>query len=281
MRLVAIASAFALQGCCAAGALAQFDAAMIFANLGGSVTAIDGANFEQDQAGGPFFDFYVSGLNQSIAPSITLPSASAGVDSSIDVALTPTLLTCDAAIEVDVQADGSGASATATSEAVLEVTFVVSAQTQWSFPAGVFSVSNANAKVMLDRLEPAPQGAPVFVFEAPADHAFAGQNGLIDPGTYIFSLTLSAYRADGAIENAGASMGSANFQFLLSAPPPTACPGDANRDGFVNFADITSVLTNFGVNYSPASGVGDANFDGIVNFADITSVLTNFGVVCP
>ncbi len=60
-------------------------------------------------------------------------------------------------------------------------------------------------------------------------------------------------------------------------------PGDANNDRTVNFADITSVLANFGNVYLPGvlNGPGDANRDGVVNFADITAVLANFGRVCP
>lgn len=65
------------------------------------------------------------------------------------------------------------------------------------------------------------------------------------------------------------------------APPPVLCIGDANGDGTVNFADVTSVLASFGASYTPgAGGLGDANFDGSVNFADITAVLANFGTIC-
>ncbi len=66
---------------------------------------------------------------------------------------------------------------------------------------------------------------------------------------------------------------------LTVAPPP--CPGDANGDSIVNFADITSVLGNWGNDYSPATGPGDADHNGVVNFGDITSVLGNWGMSCP
>lgn len=64
---------------------------------------------------------------------------------------------------------------------------------------------------------------------------------------------------------------------------PALCPGDANGDRVVNFADITSVLANFGNAYpaGTVNGPGDANHDGVVNFADITAVLAGFGRVCP
>jgi len=65
-----------------------------------------------------------------------------------------------------------------------------------------------------------------------------------------------------------------------------ACFGDANRDGVVNFADITATLlffsTNPGCPYPPENplGIGDADLNGSVNFADITSILFWFGTEC-
>jgi len=60
------------------------------------------------------------------------------------------------------------------------------------------------------------------------------------------------------------------------------CPGDADRSGSTNFADITAVLSNWSAVFAaPTAGAGDANYDGVVNFADITAVLSNWAVVCP
>lgn len=67
---------------------------------------------------------------------------------------------------------------------------------------------------------------------------------------------------------------------LIVAAPPSNCPGDADGNGIVNFADITSVLTVFNTMTEPF-GFGDADGNGVVNFADITMVLTSFGQVCP
>lgn len=69
------------------------------------------------------------------------------------------------------------------------------------------------------------------------------------------------------------------YENLADFAPP-ACPGDADGNNTVNFADITSVLTFFGTDYSPGTGEGDADHNGPVNFADITDVLTNFGLFC-
>lgn len=63
-----------------------------------------------------------------------------------------------------------------------------------------------------------------------------------------------------------------------------ACEGDADGDRDRDFADISNVLTNFGMMYQPAPpGVfpGDANGNGAVDFADVTAVLTSFGLACP
>lgn len=62
------------------------------------------------------------------------------------------------------------------------------------------------------------------------------------------------------------------------------CPGDANDDGIVDFADITDVVANWLNDYTQTllgTGPGDANLDGLVNFADITSTVANWLMVCP
>lgn len=66
---------------------------------------------------------------------------------------------------------------------------------------------------------------------------------------------------------------------FIAVPP--ACPGDANGNLSVTFADVTSVLTNFGATYPVTTGgPGDADRSGAVTFADVTSVLTNFAATC-
>lgn len=63
----------------------------------------------------------------------------------------------------------------------------------------------------------------------------------------------------------------------IAAPPP--CQGDADGDGDRDFADITAVLSSFGL-FPGAFGPGDADGDGDVDFADITSVLQGFELPC-
>lgn len=79
----------------------------------------------------------------------------------------------------------------------------------------------------------------------------------------------------GAQENTG-------FDTIRTAEiAPPLCLGDADGDGDVDFADITAVLTSFGMTYSSPGGHGDADQDLDVDFADVTSVLTHFNAVCP
>lgn len=62
------------------------------------------------------------------------------------------------------------------------------------------------------------------------------------------------------------------------------CAGDADGNGAVNFADISALLSSWGV--APGGGAGcflppiDVTGDGVVNFADVTLVLSNWGTSC-
>ncbi len=61
------------------------------------------------------------------------------------------------------------------------------------------------------------------------------------------------------------------------APAIFFCLGDADGSGTVDFADVTTILTQWG-NSGPQ---GDSNNDGSVNFADITETLANWLATCP
>lgn len=82
------------------------------------------------------------------------------------------------------------------------------------------------------------------------------------------------------IRVSGFNRNSGFFTLTLGNCAP-CCPGNADKiaPGTVNFADVTSVLSNFGAIYA-SSGPGDADCNGTVNFADVTSVLTNFNNNC-
>lgn len=71
-----------------------------------------------------------------------------------------------------------------------------------------------------------------------------------------------------------------NSLFVVGPSVP-CCTGNADKvaPGVVEFADVVSVLANFGGGYG-VTGPGDSNCDGNVNFDDVVAVLANFGTAC-
>lgn len=60
---------------------------------------------------------------------------------------------------------------------------------------------------------------------------------------------------------------------------PPSCAGDVNGDGFVNGADLSVLLSQFGT-IVPAGTGADINRDGVVNGADLSVLLAAFGGAC-
>jgi len=101
------------------------------------------------------------------------------------------------------------------------------------------------------------------------------------PTGTLTNSTLYFWRVE-ATNGFGSVFGSPNPNDFVTLAPPPFCMGDANGDGQVNFADITAILSNWGVGSAPGSASpGDANNNGVVNFEDITTVLSNWAVTCP
>lgn len=76
----------------------------------------------------------------------------------------------------------------------------------------------------------------------------------------------------------GNASGSNAFVLKIVGASADPCPGDANGDDIVNFADLNTVLSSFG---AAGQGIpGDLNNDGLVNFSDLNLVLSAFGTSC-
>ncbi len=138
-------------------------------------------------------------------------------------------------------------------------------------------------------------GATVLLREG--DPVDLDNNGLYDDDVFIGrgNNTLSAFEAndlfladngdvyffanlrDGAGNdlNSNPAFGSPQAFLRIVA----SCPGDANGDRVVNFADLNIVLSFFGQTVTPGTN-GDVNGDGVVNFADLNTVLSFFGTAC-
>ena len=65
----------------------------------------------------------------------------------------------------------------------------------------------------------------------------------------------------------------ATFTFQLDEPGAAICAADLNDDGFIDGADLTSLLGDWGSTDSPA----DLNDDGIVDGGDLAELLGYWG----
>jgi hypothetical protein len=101
-------------------------------------------------------------------------------------------------------------------------------------------------------------------------------NGDLDSRVALFVQQRPRYQ----VRVSGFSLNSGFYALTLGDCSP-CFPGNADKiaPGTVNFADVTSVLANFGFVYA-VSGEGDADCNGTVNFADVTEVLSNFNSTC-
>lgn len=111
-------------------------------------------------------------------------------------------------------------------------------------------------------------GAVSVTTNANGDAPFeAALPGSVQPGWVVSATAIRASNGD-----------TSEFSGAIVVESAGVCPGDTNGDGVVNFADLNTVLSQFGQTGAGLSG--DVNSDGSVNFADLNMVLSNFGAVC-
>lgn len=65
-----------------------------------------------------------------------------------------------------------------------------------------------------------------------------------------------------------------------SAAALTVIAGDLDGDGTIGLADLSNLLTNFGMTSGATYADGDLDGDGDVDLADLSDLLTNFGLSC-
>lgn len=66
---------------------------------------------------------------------------------------------------------------------------------------------------------------------------------------------------------------------FLSLPVPYPCPTDLDGNGVVDLADLTRLLSHFGVGGTAQEG--DIDLDGDIDLIDLTLLLSNIGLTCP
>lgn len=174
----------------------------------------------------------------------------------------------------------------------------------WTFVSG--NITGASMQV---RLSTANNGVFDNIFSADIPAGAANIFSDTTPSGFFISAALSncAFNDDtfGGVaipEFFGAALNGSFFTFKVDATQlnggsrtdndvdmdiavsvaPAPCAGDGNGDLIANFDDITTALTFWLMDYTPATdGEGDANHDGLVNFEDITEVLANWLNECP
>jgi hypothetical protein len=92
------------------------------------------------------------------------------------------------------------------------------------------------------------------------------------PGQFFDAIIFADLDSDGEREPA--------LSMTFQTFDPASCLGDTNGDGVVNFADLNTVLSCYGLTGEPGHLLGDLDGDGQVDFADLNIVLSNFGTGC-
>lgn len=135
-------------------------------------------------------------------------------------------------------------------------------------------ITGVNLRTVAASSEFTISGAGVAVSGTPVPSAMGdevtGLSLVIDAGAAPGPRDLTITNGEGTATLADA--------FIVQGAGP--CPGDANGDNQVNFADLNIVLSNFGQTGAPGTIPGDVNNDGQINFSDLNIVLSFFGTFC-
>lgn len=129
------------------------------------------------------------------------------------------------------------------------------------------------------------EGAGEVVWSSPQSHAEnANSNALRWGTTYNFWFDANAAPVNGAgtvdLFRPG-SPSSVNFTARVPGTPVTApCPGDLDGNGFVELADLSIQLANFGTASGATEEDGDMDADGDVDLTDLSLMLALFGTAC-
>jgi hypothetical protein len=116
----------------------------------------------------------------------------------------------------------------------------------------------------------------VQLSEFSPDGGQSGRGIVVNFGNYDGAFGMAGPTWNGMVRGQSLAAAAGGYTTYEWTAVPPSCPGDADADGVVNFADVTSVLASWGGSGPP----GDADGNNVVDFADITAVLANFGTTC-
>ena len=93
------------------------------------------------------------------------------------------------------------------------------------------------------------------------------------------SIDRFAFESENQAFGQGSQLRLNDVTLICDAP---SCAADFNLDDIVDFADLNTVLTNFGILtiVPPQYFLGNTNGDDSIDFTDLNAVLTSFGTSC-
>ena len=102
----------------------------------------------------------------------------------------------------------------------------------------------------------------------------------VGPDTYGYDLSIGTHSVVGALQPVFQSPGDYTYYSQAVEFEVVPVPGDVNGDGYVGGVDLTTIITNWGMN--PATRLqGDLDGDGTVSGPDYTEVITYWGTGTP
>ncbi|MEP0848676.1 MAG: hypothetical protein HRF50_17865 [Phycisphaerae bacterium] len=98
---------------------------------------------------------------------------------------------------------------------------------------------------------------------------------------YIFDLTGGDCNANGWCDDVDIAGGTSQDANANGVPDECDCWGDLDASGSVDLADLSALLTNFGLPSGMQYADGDLDADADVDLADLSALLERYGVACP
>ena len=98
-------------------------------------------------------------------------------------------------------------------------------------------------------------------------------------GAFATSIDTFAFESENQGFGAGSSLRLNDVALVCDAP---SCAADVNLDDVIDFSDLNTVLTNFGIVsiVPPQYFLGNTNGDDAIDFTDLNAVLSAFGTSC-